>query len=132
MGLCINPKETNIRVAVNGGLIVLTVRSATVEETRRIRKSSGTPELRRNKLEWKDESADVLLKIMDDILLDCSAMDDNGYETELTYSNEAGDEVPLNNTVEGWKEKIGETIKLAAGREFFAVNAEIGEELLKN
>jgi hypothetical protein len=88
--------------------------------------------MKRNKIEWKDDSNEVILKIMDDILLDCSAIDSDGEPTDLTYSNGNGEEHPLNNTVDGWKEKISEMIKLAAGREFFAVNAEIGDELIKN
>jgi hypothetical protein len=132
MSLCINPKETNINVEVNGGYIVLTVRSATVDETRRIRKAGGTPEMKRNKLEWKDESNEVIIKIMDDILLRCSALDEHGLPTELTYANGDGTEHTLDSEVEGWKNEISETIKLAAGREFFAVNAEIGDELIKN
>jgi hypothetical protein len=132
MSLCINPKETQIRVAVNGGIIILTVGSASVEQTRRIRKASGTPELKRNKLEWKDDSAEIILQVMDEILIDCGALDADGEITDLTYSDLAGTEASLNNSVDGWKDKICETIKLSAGREFFSVNAEIGGDLIKN
>jgi len=132
MSLCLNPSETDIRVSVNGGFVILKVRSATVEETRRIRKSSGTPEMKRNRVEWKDDSAEVIIKIMDDLMLDVSALDSDGFKTELTYADSEGKEQVLSNEVDEWKSHISEGIKLAAGREFFAVNAEIGDELVKN
>lgn len=132
MSLCINPERTEIRVAVNGGFVILIVKSATTEQERKLRKAQGTPELKRNKLNWRDDSDEVILEVMDDLLVDCSAMLESGEKTELTYNNDQGDEVPLNNNVEGWKSKISEKIKLSAGREFFAVNAEIGNEVIKN
>jgi len=132
MSLCINPKETKIRVAVNGGFVILIVASASVDQSRRIRKASGTAEMRRNKLEWKDDSNEVILQVVDEILIDVGAMDVNENQIDLTYTDDLGEEKPLGNTVENWKDKISENIKLAAGREFFSVNAEIGEELIKN
>jgi|APSaa5957512535_1039671.scaffolds.fasta_scaffold387183_1 hypothetical protein len=132
MSLCINPSQTDIRVAVNGGIVVLTVRAGTVEEMRRIRKASGTPEMKRNKIEWKDDSNEVILKIVDEILIDCSAIGSDGEPTDLMYTDDSGDEQHLNKDTPNWKDKISEVIKLSAGREFFAVNAEIGDELVKN
>jgi hypothetical protein len=131
MSLCINPQETEIRVAVNGGIVILLVGSASPDQTRRIRRAGGTPELKRNRLEWKDDSSEVIIKVMDELLIDCSAIGSDGEPTDLTYTEASGEEVPLNKSVSNWKEQISETIKLSAGREFFSVNAEIGDELIK-
>ena len=70
--------------------------------------------------------------MVDEILIDCSAIGENGEATDLTYTDASGEEQPLNNTVPNWQQEISEPIKLAAGREFFSVNAEIGGELIKN
>lgn len=90
MSLCINPERTEIRVAVNGGFVILIVKSATTEQERKLRKAQGTPELKRNKLNWRDDSDEVILEVMDDLLVDCSAMLESGEKTELTYNNDQG------------------------------------------
>jgi hypothetical protein len=132
MSLCINPQETIIRVAVNGGFVVLEVKAPTAEQERAVRKSGGQLKMKRNKPEWQDSSNETIISMMDELLVDCSALDDEGDPTELTYTTGENVEAVLNKDVPGWKGYISENIKLAAGREFFAVNAEIGEELIKN
>ena len=131
MSLCINPEATEVRVSVNGGMILLKLKAASVDQSRKIRKSSGTPEMKRNKMEWRDNSNEAIIEVVDELLIDCGALDENGDATELTYNKE-GVETLLTKDVEGWKSLISETVKLAAGREFFAVNAEIGGAILEN
>ena len=132
MSLCINPQETDIQVKVNGGYVILKVRSATVEETRKYRKSMARPSVKRNQLDWKDESSEHMIEVMDDLLIDVAALDDSGFKTALTFTDTSGEELPLDKSVEGWKSFISESIKLKAGEAFFRIEAEIGEELIKN
>lgn len=133
MSLCVNPQKIIVRVLVNGGYIVLDLKSPTSEQTRKVRKSAAKLEVKRNKPEWKDEQDETILEVIEDLLINASALDENEQPTELTYFDQDSEEEKLlNNQVENWKNKIGEHIKLVAGRELFKVEAEVGEDVLKN
>lgn len=136
MSLCINPEYKKIRVNVEGGYFLFTMRNPTAEESFQFNKQRrALAKMKNGQLKFKslDEFEKLQVRHVESLLEDLAAFDDNDNPDEAMYydANEKG-LVPLTTSVPNWGQYIPWKIRLRIANLLDEVEAEVEGDLEKN